>query len=373
MRFQILRVIVVLLCLSTPIFSQTPKAIVIGIDGLRPDALERAFAQGIAPNLKALADAGTYCQGTATSDLTFSGPGWTDILCGVHRQKHGVVTNSVTGSIFSNSNQASFPDLLKIVKSARPTSRTARWTTWAPLEQTKSPGGSDYSFFREYSQNGDFLVTQDAIRFYRQDNADVAFFYLGDVDITGHSFGFHPRIGTYLAEIANTDHLIGQLVNSIKARPGYLNGSEDWLFVVCTDHGGNLGRGHSGNRPWDREVFLIVSGGGSLVQRSTFGSQNVDVVPTVLEHMGIDLPSHLDGQPVGSYPDPVAQIEIGWNLVLNGDAEYDAGFTSNNFDQKVSGWNEHVDADFYAEKSSRTGDQSITLMKYNSAGAISSS
>ncbi len=365
-------VVVWLLYFGSSLSAQTPKAIVIGIDGLRPDALQRAFEQGIAPNLKLLADTGTYCSGTATSDLTFSGPGWSDILYGVHRDKHRVTTNSVTGLTFTNSNQAAYPDLLKIVKTARPSSRTARWTTWAPLEQTKSPGGTDYSFFRDYSQNGDILVTQDAVRFYQQDNSDIAFFYLGDVDITGHNFGFHSRIGSYLAEIAETDQLVGQLVNAIKARPGYTNGSEKWLFVVCTDHGGNLGRGHAGNRPWDRDVFLIINGGDTLIQKSTFGSHNVDIVPTVLQHLRVTTPAHLDGQAVGLYLDPAAKVELGWNLVLNGDAEYDAGFASNSFDQKVSGWDEHIDADYYTESSSRTGDQSVSVIQYGSVGGIAS-
>ena len=211
--------------LGVPSPSMTPrrKVILIGIDGLRPSALERAMTQGLTPNLAELAASGTYCWNASVSDLTFSGPGWTDLLSGVHRDKHRVETNSVTGNKFSNSDQDQYPDLLAICKSLDPGLRTARWTTWSPLSVTRTPGGTDYNFFREYSQDGDRLVTEDAVRFFAEDDADVSFFYLGDVDIQGHASGFHPRIGNYLAEIASTDQLIGDLLQSIRNRTGYVS------------------------------------------------------------------------------------------------------------------------------------------------------
>ncbi len=122
------------------------KVLVIGVDGLRPSALERAMIQGLAPNLAELAQSGTYCWNSATSDLTFSGPGWTDLLAGVHRDQHLVETNSVSGNKFANSNQHAFPDLLALCKSLDPTLRTARWTTWSPLSITRTPGGDGLQF-----------------------------------------------------------------------------------------------------------------------------------------------------------------------------------------------------------------------------------
>jgi hypothetical protein len=344
------------------------KVLVIGVDGLRPSALERAMTQGLAPNLAELAEAGTYCWNSSTSDLTFSGPGWTDLLAGVHRDQHLVETNSVTGNKFSNSNQHAFPDFLALCKSLDPTIRTARWTTWSPLSVTRTPGGTDYNFFREYAQNGDQLVTDDAVRFFREDQADVSFFYLGDVDIQGHASGFHPRIGSYLAEISTTDQLIGEVLDSIRARPGYIDGREEWLFIVCTDHGGNLGRGHSGNRPWDRRTFLIVSGVDAIPQKLGHGGHGVDVVPTVLQFLGLDQPPHLVGRAIGLSIDPRPSIALNRNLLLNGDAEFDYGFREVRFDQAVSGWNEFPDADFYLETALRIGSQSVTAVKYGSPG-----
>lgn len=345
---------------------QTPKAILIGIDGMRPDALQRAMDRGLVPNLQALMENGTYCPNATTSDLTFSGPSWTDILAGIHRDQHGVATNSTSGNIFSNSSQAAFPDLLAIVKQNQPALRTARWTSWAPLSDTRTPGGTDYNFFQNYTADGDQLITQDAVRFFGEDNADVSFFYFSDVDIAGHAAGFHPRITSYLAEMASTDALLGQLLQAIRSRPGYVSGAEDWLFVVCTDHGGNLSRGHSGNRPWDREVFLIISGDAVARQVLDHGAKNVDIVPTILQHMGIAQAAHLVGHPIGFDTGPVPPVALDTNLIFNGDAEYDRGFPNASFDQAIAGWQEFEDADFILESSTRLGSNSGTVIGYGS-------
>ncbi len=204
------------------------------------------------------------------------------------------------------------------------------------------------------------------MRFFRDDQADVSFFYMGDVDIQGHASGFHPRIGNYLAEISTTDALIGEVLDSIRARPGYCDGSEEWLFIVCTDHGGNLGRGHSGNRPWDRRTFLIVSGVDAIPQELGYGGHGVDVVPTVLQFLGLDKPPHLVGRAIGLSLDPRPPISFGQNLLLNGDAEFDYGFGAVRFDQAISGWDEFPDADFYLETATRIGSQSVTILKYGS-------
>ena len=67
----------------SPLFllGQTPssRVLVIGIDGVRSDALTEANT----PNLDALMSTGVYSPDALNDDITISGPGWSDILCGV--------------------------------------------------------------------------------------------------------------------------------------------------------------------------------------------------------------------------------------------------------------------------------------------------
>ena len=73
--------------------------LIIGIDGCRPDALAAAET----PHLDALIKNGTYFEGTdiVSPDRknpanTVSGPGWSNLLCGIWPDKHGVLDNKFT-------------------------------------------------------------------------------------------------------------------------------------------------------------------------------------------------------------------------------------------------------------------------------------
>ena len=91
------------------LLSQTPssRVLVIGIDGVRSDALTAANT----PNIDALMSAGVYSPDAQNDDITISGPGWSDILCGVRSDKHLVVDNS-----FSGSNYVDYPSLFQRIE-----------------------------------------------------------------------------------------------------------------------------------------------------------------------------------------------------------------------------------------------------------------
>jgi hypothetical protein len=65
------------------------KVLIIGIDGCRPDALKAAKA----PHLHALMREGAFSEAAQAGDITVSGPGWSSMLTGVWRTKHGVRDN----------------------------------------------------------------------------------------------------------------------------------------------------------------------------------------------------------------------------------------------------------------------------------------
>ncbi|HEY1065364.1 MAG TPA: sulfatase-like hydrolase/transferase, partial [Pirellulales bacterium] len=96
------------------------------------------------------------------------------------------------------------------------------------------------------------------------------------------------------------DGHVGDVMTALKNRKTLAQ--EDWLVIVCTDHGGQ-GKGHGGGRktPEIRNVFLIVSGDAAqsgVVEAETY---QVDVVPTALTHLGVAIKPEwkLDGKPVG--------------------------------------------------------------------------
>src|SRR5207247_7827010 len=102
------------------------KALIIGIDGCRPDALLAAKA----PNLHTLIKNGAFSDKAQTGDMTASGSGWGSLLTGVWREKHGV-----RGNDFKLSNFTEYPHVLARLKTARPDSFVALFVRWEPAPE----------------------------------------------------------------------------------------------------------------------------------------------------------------------------------------------------------------------------------------------
>jgi predicted AlkP superfamily pyrophosphatase or phosphodiesterase len=279
----------------------TPKVLLIGIDGTRWDAVEQAHT----PRLDGLVRNGTLALGTdilaprETPGDTVSGPGWSNLLCGVWPDKHGVVDNS-----FKHANYAQFPHIFARIKAVRPQAVTASFANWGPItEQILS--AADVA--RNYAATGldqyvatDERSASDCADYLRTGQPDVVMLYLGQIDETGHRYGFHPKVPQYVQAIERVDGLLGRVLDALADRPSV--DTEDWLVLVATDHGG-LGLGHGGGRsqPEIRRTFLIVSGPSArrgVIETPTY---QVDVAATLLAHLRItpDPAWKLDGQPVG--------------------------------------------------------------------------
>ena len=319
-----------------PTTDQKKKVLIICIDGMRADAMEAATA----PQLHQLVTDGTYDSNAQCQDLTFSGPNWSSILHGVHRDKHGVTSNG-----YLPNNLANWPDFFTYLERNNAAWNTYRILTWDAAHNNQ-PSGSDFKIYRDYSSNGDELATQDLEKIIRgthqtyQADPDVVFIFYSDVDVAGHQYGFHPSVPQYLAEISDTDQKIGRVLNAIKGRPNYAN--ENWLTIVTTDHGGSIDGSHHGNTPEKRRIPFIVSGQSASHTRTDRVAKNVDVARTVLAFMGVPvnpawaLDGHTYGLQLPGWLEPVP----GNQLVKNGNFEFDRGFGGSLPDQYVTSWDD---------------------------------
>lgn len=264
------------------------KVLLFDLDGIRRDKL----AEASTPNIDALAAAGKF--GPALTHEppppTVSGPGHSTILTGVWPAKHGVVGNAQDQIEGGNWDQ--YPEFFTRLASVRPNLSTFAIANWAPLADwiLESP---DVKSLQSGASSGLAIIAW-AMEAVRNHNPDVGYIYFIEADSAGHTYG--GAAPEYLKQIEDLDHAIGVILAEVRARPTY--GQEDWLFLATTDHGHLDTGGHGGGEPEVREIWTLASGGDITPGPSE--AEMVDMVPTALAHLGIDIDPawNLDGTPI---------------------------------------------------------------------------
>lgn len=283
------------------------KVLFIGIDGLRSDA----FMQANTPNLDALFQQGCYTFTSWHLGITISAPSWSDMLCGVWENKHGVTNNSYT-----NSDYNTYPYFVTRAKEVRPDLKAVQITSWAPMSNLVYNDGWDNKII----VGDDPDVRNSALVQLADPDLDILFTHIDNCDASGHSFQFSPTIPQYMSTIEQTDVYVGDILNALYARPGVVNGTEDWLVVLTTDHGG-IGYGHGGNTLQEKQIWWAAIGSTVTPREVTIDINNpgnwfnapmlVDIGVTALDHLlqgdntalfaqwSLDGVSWLDNEPVG--------------------------------------------------------------------------
>ncbi len=264
------------------------KVLVIGIDGLRPDALLEADA----PNLQGLMDSGAWTfsavaggeSGTATEQPTVSGPGWSSILTGVWADRHRVVDNSFIGRRYDR-----YPHFFRRLKEAEPEAFLSSIVSWHPIDDVIVGAVGAFVDYRAKGAGATYDVRDRSVRdlaaaHLAAADPDVLFLHFDQVDGAGHAYGFSPGVAEYTRAVAEVDDLIGDVLMAMRARPGYAE--EDWLVVVTTDHGG-LGVSHGGQTQDERRIFMIVSGGKARRGEMTASPGHTAAPATALAHLGV--------------------------------------------------------------------------------------
>ncbi|MCO1578600.1 alkaline phosphatase family protein [Crossiella sp. SN42] len=269
--------------------AQTPKVLVIGIDGL----LVSKIAEAKAPTLQGLQRTGTDARSLLYAGpmaATSSGPGWSTILTGTWPDQHGVKENSFTGNRL-----AEHPDWLSRVEAADPSRDTWAAMDWKPIGDRIIGGKLDTKIVLDGDRDGyvahDATIVERAEAHLREDKADASFVYLGQQDIVGHNKG--AASPEYLAEIAKVDGYVKRLLDAVAARA--TRSAEKWLVMITTDHGHTPGGGHGGASLDERSTFVLATGDGVPAAKPTT-TRLVDAAHTALTHLGVTPDAKLAGR-----------------------------------------------------------------------------
>lgn len=241
------------------------KAIIIGYDGCRADALN-LIVDGYSGIEKLVNDGATvklsYCGGVnypaENTQATSTAPGWCSILTGVWADKTGITGNGITKSL-------EYKTLLTTLTENKTINSASFNTSW---DGHFVNDNSTYKDEKKYCEDNklnvsfnycssDTNTTNTTIKDIKSaDCSDFIFSILEGPDHSGHTFGFSTnnpiyKIGFQLNEIQSLS-----ILKAIENRESY--NSEDWLIIITSDHGG-YGTGHGGATIQERMTFFICN------------------------------------------------------------------------------------------------------------------
>jgi len=298
--------------------SPAPKVIIIGIDGTMPTALAVANT----PNLDRLMSNGCHSVRVVSHPVTHSAAAWSSMFTGVWGDKHGV---NDPGNSFSGNRFAQYPSFYERLEAIHPEWNTYALARWAPM-LTAVPEADVAA-----ATGSDAAGTTETRRILTEEDPDVMWTLLLDVDSAGHSYGWGPGVPQYVAAIETADGRVGQMLDALTNRVTYAD--EDWLVIIQTDHG------EHDHPDIERSQIVFTIYSGSAAARGVLwpSPSIVDVCATVFAHMGvpIDPAWDLDAQVAGlARPLP----GYGTNLLFNGDAEANSGTNNYSPNRGIAWW-----------------------------------
>ncbi len=267
--------------LPEPPEDATRHVLILGVDGLRPDAIEPADAPVI--DMLFAHGAGTLEASTHLTGDTVSGPGWASILTGIEVERHGVTSNEtpVMAAI-----DRTVPTFLGAAFDAG--LATGLIVHWLQLPVLVESGPA-----RGFRLGDDVIVASTAVRFLGMPR-DLLFLHFDDCDHAGHATGYGPSNPDYIAAVEGVDRNFRTVLDGVLARETYA--SEAWLFVMVTDHAGE-GTSHGERNPINSTIPLLFVRPGMTPATLTDGS-HMDVAPTVLRYLGVPSDADYDGEVV---------------------------------------------------------------------------
>lgn len=312
--------------------AKTKKAIVIIVDGIPADMIERVHT----PFIDAVSKDGGYTRaymggerGGYSETPTISAVCYTSMMTGTWGNKHNVWGNGLENPNYN------YWTMFRFLKEAKPESKVGIYSTWLD-NRTKLLGEGldqtgklkmDYHFDgyehdtvsfphdKEsiYINKIDEEVVKQASQSLRADAPDFSWVYLQYTDDAGHRYGDGKGM---VDAIVKADRQVGELYAAIRYREQYHN--EEWMFIVITDHGRDVATGfsHGGQSERERGIWIATNAKNLNQHFHAHTPAIVDILPSMARHLGVSIPTiqryELDGVPfIGdvSIADPTAKLE----------------------------------------------------------------
>jgi predicted AlkP superfamily pyrophosphatase or phosphodiesterase len=271
----------------------TDHIIVISIDGLRPDAIDRFGAS----TLQGLARKGAHTYAAKTIFPSKTLPSHTSMLTGVTPEIHGITWNNdrtaevglvTVPTVFTEAKRQGFT--------------TAAFFSKAKFRHLMVPGSLDYSQAPKGLDT--WMATRtvvDAINYLHYRKPNLLFVHIGEPDYAGHSVGWMSF--AYGMAVKRADGAVGALLRAADATLG----ANKYTVIISADHGGH-GRDHGTDDPQDVTIPWIVWGKGVSAGAEPTDVHTPDTAATVLWLLGLRGPTEWTGSAVATAFTPDAQL-----------------------------------------------------------------
>jgi predicted AlkP superfamily pyrophosphatase or phosphodiesterase len=275
---------------AQPSEAQPKHVLVIGIDGLSADGVQRATT----PVLDSLMRVGAYSLAAKAVYPSSSSPNWASMITGTSPTHHEIWSNKwqradiADRSYCGGAKGQLFPTIFRVVREKLPSATIATFYDWDDFGRLLE---DDVCTVKE-DRAGEDDTARRAADYIREHKPAFTFVHLDHVDHFGHEIGH----GTpeYLTAVAKADSLIGTLMQALRAT-GMAN---ETVVIITADHGG-INKGHGGNSPAELTIPWIIAGKG--IRKNVQLSQPIDTFDTavtVAYLFGATPPDCWTGKPV---------------------------------------------------------------------------
>ncbi|MGI2296664.1 alkaline phosphatase family protein [Paenibacillus sp. GXUN7292] len=237
------------------------KVLLILIDGMRPDSLEKCAH----PFIEEMKTKGSYTLDAQTVMPSVTLPCHMSLFHSVPPERHGILENTYTAQVRPISGL--FEQLAANDKAC------GLFHDWAELRDLARPGSLAHNCFisgdahtYEATKN---MLTGKATEYINEHQPDFTFLYLGLVDVMGHKYGWMSD--EYIQAVYDSWVCVEDITRAIP---------EDYTIIVLSDHGGH-DRSHGTSMPEDMTIPIFIKGAGFTPGGQLPEASIIDVAPTI--------------------------------------------------------------------------------------------
>jgi predicted AlkP superfamily pyrophosphatase or phosphodiesterase len=268
---------------SDPTPAPTRHVIIISVDGLRPDAVERFGLR----TLGAMAAGGGHARDAMTVMPSHTLPSHTSMLTGVGPESHGITWNRFR----PEEGWVPVPTIFELARGAG--HHVAAFYAKAKFRQLDRPDSYDYRLAPRWRVDNWMAtdVVPEAVQYLAHRRPNLLFVHIAEPDYAGHLAGWMGTV--YGLASRRADAAVGVVLAA--ARDTF--GPDGFTIIVTADHGGH-GRAHGTGDPRDMRIPWIVYGRGVAPGPLPSGIRTMDTAATALWLLGVAPPARFEGRPV---------------------------------------------------------------------------